>query len=201
MTCPEHIEKTRFFNAKARAWSEGVYVQRQRQCAERLLQRYRISPSGVVIDIGCGTGVLTSILTTTASIIISVDPSLEMLQMLQESNNFSRCFPVLCFAEELPFKSSSADWIVVYSAFPHFTDKSGSLMNFLRVLRPGGRVLIFHTSSRLEINKLHATLAPPLCYDLLPPIHELIKMCTTIGLHPLILEDTEQCYVFLAQKT
>lgn len=200
MTCPDHIEKTSFFSAKARSWSNGEYMQRLRQDVDHLFRQYRISPVGIVVDIGCGTGVLTPILKTSATMIISIDPSLEMLQMLQQNNSINSCYPVLCFAEELPLKPSSVDWIVVYSAFPHFTDKIRALINFVRILRPGGRVLIFHTSSRLQINKLHASLDPPICYDLLPPVQELTNMCAKISLDTLIHEDTERHYFFLAQK-
>jgi demethylmenaquinone methyltransferase/2-methoxy-6-polyprenyl-1,4-benzoquinol methylase len=63
-----------------------------------------------------------------------------------------------CDAEKLPFASNSFDCVTVAFGLRNMTHKDAAIAEMMRVLRPGGRLLI------LEFSKVWAPLAP--AYDL-----------------------------------
>lgn len=87
-----------------------------------------------VLDIGCGTGAMSSDLSRFASV-TSVDMSAIAL-----SYTHKRGLQRLCCAnaERLPFASASFDAIVALDLLEHVPDDHGAAHEFARVLRPGG---------------------------------------------------------------
>ena len=64
----------------------------------------------------------------------------------------------LCDAEKLPFASESFALVTVAFGLRNMTHKDAALAEMVRVLKPGGRLLV------LEFSKVHASLKKP--YDL-----------------------------------
>ncbi len=92
--------------------------------------------SGVrVVDIGAGTGKLTALLAPTGAEVIAVEPVAAMRDRLRVSG-----VRVLDgTAERLPLEDASADAVVTGQAF-HWFDGPAALIEFARVLVPGGRL-------------------------------------------------------------
>ncbi len=90
---------------------------------------------GRVLDVGAGTGKLSSAVAALGHEVVAADPSLPMLQQLRRVVPVARS--VVGSAEDLPLPSSSVDVVVAGQAF-HWFDADRALPEIARVLRPGG---------------------------------------------------------------
>lgn len=96
-------------------------------------------PSGAsdVLDLGAGTGKLTTRLVERGLNVFAVDPIPEMLELL--SNSLPETPALLGTAEEIPLPDDSVDAVLVAQAW-HWFDTERAVKEVARVLRPGGRL-------------------------------------------------------------
>jgi SAM-dependent methyltransferase len=90
-----------------------------------------------VLDLGAGTGKLTTRLVERGLDVVAVDPIPEMLELL--SNSLPDTPALLGTAEEIPLPDNSVDAVVVAQAW-HWFDRELAVKEVSRVLRPGGRL-------------------------------------------------------------
>ena len=95
-----------------------------------------------VLDVGCGTGLLTTRLARSlaGSSIVGCDFSSGMLD--QARRHPERVAWVRGDALRLPFRDASVDVIVSTEAFHWFPDQRRALADFFRVVAPGGHLLV-----------------------------------------------------------
>lgn len=102
-------------------------------------------PSGArdVLDLGAGTGKLTTRLVERGLDVVAVDPIPEMLDVLRISLPDTPA--LLGTAEEIPLADNSVDAVLVAQAW-HWFEPSRAIPEVARVLRPGGRLgLVWNT--------------------------------------------------------
>ena len=102
-------------------------------------------PAGAcdVLDLGAGTGKLTTRLVERGLNVIAVDPIPEMLELL--TNSLPDTPALLGTAEEIPLADNSVDAVLVAQAW-HWFDPQRAAAEVSRVLRPGGRLgLVWNT--------------------------------------------------------
>ena len=97
-------------------------------------------PSGVALDAACGTGRHSAYLASLGHTVIGVDSSLAMLERAREK------VPQGEFHEgdlhDLPLPDDQVDLVVCALALVHAPDLERVLAEFVRVLRPGGNLVI-----------------------------------------------------------
>jgi ubiquinone/menaquinone biosynthesis C-methylase UbiE len=99
-----------------------------------------------VLDVGCGTGVLTRRLAALPSVteVVGVDVAPSLLEQARE---LARDLPNVTFAEAdaraLPFVDGSFDAVVFDSTLSHVPGPEAALVEAYRALRPGGTVGVF----------------------------------------------------------
>lgn len=102
-------------------------------------------PTGArnVLDLGAGTGKLTTRLVERGLDVVAVDPIPEMLEVLRAS--LPKTLVLLGTAEEIPLEDNSVDAVLVAQAW-HWVDPTRAIPEVARVLRPGGRLgLVWNT--------------------------------------------------------
>ena len=102
-------------------------------------------PAGArdVLDLGAGTGKLTTRLVERGLDVVAVDPIAEMLEVLRHSLPDTPA--LLGTAEEIPLGDNSVDAVLVAQAW-HWFDPQRAILEVARVLRPGGRLgLVWNT--------------------------------------------------------
>jgi demethylmenaquinone methyltransferase/2-methoxy-6-polyprenyl-1,4-benzoquinol methylase len=118
----------------------------------RLIALLEPGPSHRLLDVGGGTGRVTTALVPHVRQACIVDVSLGMLAQAQDKG--------LCayqaVAEGLPFADESFDRILIVDAFHHFHDWPRAAVELVRVLRPGGRLVIEELNIRHWSTKLIA---------------------------------------------
>src|ERR1700759_1638450 len=96
-----------------------------------------------VLDLGAGTGKLTTRLVERGLDVVAVDPIQDMLEVLRTSLPETRA--LLGTAEEIPLEDNSVDVVLVAQAW-HWVDPERAIPEVARVLRPGGRLgLVWNT--------------------------------------------------------
>jgi SAM-dependent methyltransferase len=126
---------------KAALRGEPSYVWRAGQ--ERRLGMIREAAghriAGRVLENGCGVGMYVEHLTPFAGQVVGLEYD---FQRAREAR--SRSPRILCAAgEDLPFPSDAFDLILSHEVLEHVQDDSAALREMVRVLRPGGRLLVF----------------------------------------------------------
>ncbi|HEX7321469.1 MAG TPA: class I SAM-dependent methyltransferase [Mycobacterium sp.] len=102
-------------------------------------------PSGArdVLDLGAGTGKLTTRLVERGLDVVAVDPIPEMLEVLRSALPATPA--LLGTAEQIPLPDNSVDAVLVAQAW-HWFEPARAIPELVRVLRPGGRLgLLWNT--------------------------------------------------------
>jgi SAM-dependent methyltransferase len=95
--------------------------------------------AATVLELGAGTGKLTTDLASRGHRVIATDPLAPMLDRLVRSA--PAALPVRAVAERIPVRTRSVDVVVSAQAY-HWFDLDRALPEIARVLRPGGRVAL-----------------------------------------------------------
>ncbi len=103
-----------------------------------LLALLELSPSHRLLDVGGGTGRVTSALAGHVHHACVLDLSWGMLCQAREK----RLCACQGLAERLPFPTQAFDRILIVDAFHHFRHQPQVAAELLRVLRPGGRIVV-----------------------------------------------------------
>ena len=93
--------------------------------------------AGEVLDLGAGTGTLTTRLVERGLSVTAVDPIAEMLDMLRGALPDTPA--LLGSAEQIPLPDNAVDAVLVAQAW-HWFDPERATAEIIRVLRPGGRL-------------------------------------------------------------
>ena len=97
----------------------------------------------VCVDVGCGTGFVTGFELPLYKMVIAVDISRRMLEVVRKRfGNFDSLNLIVCDAEFLPLKDEVADFVSVSSVLHHLPKPLNSLTNIARILKEGGLLYI-----------------------------------------------------------
>ena len=186
-----------FFDSIAHKWDE--IVNHNSIKIRAVLESLEIKGSDSILDIGTGTGVLIPFLLDMlgeAGRITAIDISTQMLEIAKSKHdNCQVRFMKLDFIEaEL---QEIFDIVLCYSCFPHLGDSRNAIRRMLKVLRKGGKLVIFHSESREKINQLHGNMDSPVKQDTLPSAEELKCVIEVEGGKVIHIEDSEEKYVIV----
>lgn len=136
-----------FFDADANVFAQsrwfGTQVARSDYAMTReLLLRYlELAPEQEVLEIGCGPGVWTSLISTQVRSVTALDVSERMLsearnRVSSESVSFVHC-DVMDYRNDRAF-----DRVLSVRVIEYIPDKTGLAERLYRLLKPGGRAVI-----------------------------------------------------------
>ena len=119
----------------------------------KILDLAGVKAGADVLDVACGTGVLfPDYLARNVESLTAIDISSEMAKIAQSK------FPevqVICGDVETENFEKQFDCIVVYNAFPHFSDPENRIRVLSGHLKPGGTLTVAHGMSRAQIDHHH----------------------------------------------
>jgi len=129
---------------------DGYYRYRAKEM-EVLFSIYNIQKVNRILEIGCGNGFISAILSRFADEVIAVDLSksdakthsigIVKTSELFEKLRINNCSSVSCSGEKLPFKDGTFDFVFCAYTLEHIPDRIGALREVKRVLKDGAETV------------------------------------------------------------
>jgi SAM-dependent methyltransferase len=131
---PRNLEKAALRGEPSYVWRAG-----QERRMNMILDAAGNQLKGRMLENGCGVGMYLQHLAPYAGPMIGLEYELERAR---EAQLLSPCL-VNAAGEQIPFKSSSFDAILSHEVLEHVSDDLACVEEMLRVLKPGGVILLF----------------------------------------------------------
>lgn len=130
-----------FYDASCRLFGLGSRFR------EETLRHAALAPGERLLDVGCGTGVLTRLAAARvepSGQAVGIDPAPRMVGLARKNAVGGQAEFKLAAIERLPFESASFDVVVASLMLHHLPPdlKRDGLREVYRVLKPGGRLLV-----------------------------------------------------------
>ena len=142
-----------FFDTMAERW-DAVCVHDPEKI-RTILDRTNLRRNARILDVGCGTGILESyLLPYEPRQIVAIDIA---GQMIEKARVKYPDHPLIEFLQEdaMSYKGKGFDYIILYSAYPHFMRPERLIKHMSDLLVPGGKLVICHSESKEKINTHH----------------------------------------------
>lgn len=117
--------------------------------ARRIIAELDLAPGSRGLDVGCGVGLFTLWLADAVGPggrVVGVEPDAERVEAARALVGSALPPGPLAFERgdgtALPFADGSVDWVWCGDVLHHILDTGRALAEFVRVLRPGGRIVI-----------------------------------------------------------
>ncbi|HYD46285.1 MAG TPA: class I SAM-dependent methyltransferase, partial [Phenylobacterium sp.] len=132
------------------------------------LQAMQLTPKARIMEVGSGAGWTTEILASLAFRVDCIEPSAEMIEVARQrvrahlahhgvehlvENLTWQCSTI----EECEIADESVDAVIYFESFHHVIDEHAAVERTLRVLKPGGRLLILGDSNWIPGNAQQET--------------------------------------------
>jgi ubiquinone/menaquinone biosynthesis C-methylase UbiE len=124
-----------------------------RRFPQHLASLLKLPAKGLLLDAGGGTGRVSVHFGPLVRKVVVSDLSFPMLSQARSKGGL---IPVQAHAERLPFANNLFDRIVVVDALHHFCDQGQAIRELIRVLTPGGRMVIEEPDINLPAVKIVA---------------------------------------------
>ncbi|WP_160687120.1 class I SAM-dependent methyltransferase [Clostridium sp. C2-6-12] len=135
-----HINADRFLGFA------DVYDNARPKCPEKvkeILLKYLGKSPSVVVDLGCGTGLSTTIWSGVSNKVIGIEPSKDMIKLAREkASNLENVNFVSGFSDNTGLENSSVDIITCSQSF-HWMNPETTLNEASRILKKGGIFAVY----------------------------------------------------------
>ncbi len=115
-----------------------IYSRVTYSALEKMREIAGLPVKGRLLDIGGGTGRVASALLKDVDEVVIADVSMGMLRQTHRPT----LKPVCSHSESLPFADNFFDRIIMVDALHHVINQPASAEEMLRVLKPGGRIIV-----------------------------------------------------------
>lgn len=114
---------------------------------KKALDTLEIKEGERVLDVGCGQGLFLARLTKTYKAKgMGIDVSNKSIEFARKNYARKNLSYRVANATEIPFKVDSFDVVVSFDALEHIEDQKRAVKEMVRVLKPGGKLLIYAMS-------------------------------------------------------
>jgi len=183
-----NFAKAALFDAEAAApWAAAPYSDADQPKIARLLAAAQVGPGAHVLEPGCGTGRLTTVLAASVGPtgqVVALDISRKMVDACRTRVGHQSQVAVHHAAvEDFSLAPGTFDAIICHQVVPHFDDLPATLGRLAAALRPKGRLVIVHFISADRVNAVHRSAANPILHqDRLPPRDAMATCLAAAGL-------------------
>ncbi len=198
-----HHRRKAFFEQHARIWD--IICTHDDEKLEEIFDILPLKKGDRVLDVGTGTGITIPYILKkvgTFGSVCAIDYAENMIRKAEEKFP-QKEYPNVNFIIGDFFDLDAGkhfDSIICYSCFPHFEDKEKFIQKCFDVLDRNGTLLIAHSSSRTEINEMHARKHKAVQDDFLPSTQEIGMLANRNGFVVLTERDDERLFYIVIKK-
>ncbi|MBN2035796.1 MAG: class I SAM-dependent methyltransferase [Chitinispirillaceae bacterium] len=192
-----------FFDSIAPEWDSREDLESLKVNLDKGLACFGLEPAGHILEVGCGTGNLTAALLRALSPsgkITAVDISGKMVEIARAKINDPRVCWIHDAVEHLAPSPERFDRIFCCSVWPHLTNPGLAADLFFHLLKPGGRLHIWHLISREAVNTIHANASAAVSDHLLAPASETAALLEQAGFAIEKARDDNEGYLVTGRK-
>lgn len=161
----------RFFDRLSDKWDEMEEIEDKDIIP--LLNEVGIKEGDEILDLGCGTGRITSLLHMYSNDdVYGLDISKKMIDVAKkkyEGKEFAHFQAGDFFSYT---ENNGYDVIIIYNAYPHFINKDAFKESLKRNLKINGKFAIIHSISRQKLGKVHNDMEEKITRTLDDPLTE-----------------------------
>jgi len=173
--------KREYFSEMGRDWDNIVGNDNERiRTLAGILEMINPDAGDVVVDVGCGNGVLIPLIEDYIGgdgRIIAVDSAGGMIETARKKHgHFGNVEFREGLIEEVDIPDNHADLVLCFAVFPHIDDQRAALRRFREILKPDGKLYIFHLNDTRSLNEFHSGLDAPVRGDRMPEREALDTM-------------------------
>jgi len=181
-----------FFDKCAKNWDETTNISEGEIAS--LLECCKFAPGEKVLDLACGTGILEPYLINKNVDLVCLDISKEMISIAKNK------FKEITYINQdfYNFIGKSFDKIIVFNAYPHFTDREAFVDKCYELLNSNGQVFIIHNESKEKINSYHVKSAKNVSLELLSANEESLVFKNKFDI--IETKDNHDGYLIVARK-
>lgn len=190
-----NIEK--FFDDVASTWDDKESHSVEEKI--NLLDKVGIKKSDDVLDLACGTGVITGLLHQYSdNLITGIDISSNMINIAKNKYKNDNKALFICKDFLNIDVKSKYDVVIIYNAYPHFLDPKLLSNKLFEVLKDNGRFAILHSLSKEELALHHSKGANPVSRTLNAPISEFVFFKDKFKL--IEASETQHSFALICEK-
>ena len=194
-------EKIDFFDRVAETWDRDE--RDRQQDILPLIHDIGLEKGSVVVEPGCGTGLVSDLILDEIGMegtLHALDNAEKMLLKACARNWPPNANFYLADAQRLPLLNNSADTVLCFRSFPHLDNREAALVEFHRVLKNTGKLVVAHPIGREKLNHLHTELGKEVAHDFLPSDDQLRVMFGKNGFEIIEIVDREDRYLLRAVR-
>jgi ubiquinone/menaquinone biosynthesis C-methylase UbiE len=149
------------------------------------LMKQHIAPGNFVLDVGCGRADYLRMLLSNSPNIVGIETAKDKLDDCFRAHPELRNRVLHVSAESMPFPTAHFDVVIVNEVLEHIPDQDAALREIHRVLKPGGKFLLF-CPNRLFPFETHGLMIRGVMRMWIPAIHYLPgSLCRVFKIEPV----------------
>lgn len=126
------------FNAQANHWDTDRRKQRAKQISALIREKLEFTGDEVLLDYGCGTGLISFNLSQGVGTVVGYDSSLQMLEVFNSKIDSNK----ILSTNSLESYNNHFDCVVSSMVFHHIMNLDETLDDIYRILKVDGKLLI-----------------------------------------------------------
>uniref|UniRef100_A0AAU2JLM6 Methyltransferase domain-containing protein n=1 Tax=Streptomyces sp. NBC_00049 TaxID=2903617 RepID=A0AAU2JLM6_9ACTN len=158
----DHTHVQEFFGARAADWDRKFPD--DGPAFTTAVAEFGLRPGDRVLDAGCGTGrALTALRAAVgpSGTVLGADLTLQMLAAARRAGREAEGTLLLADVARLPLRDGGLDAVFAAGLIAHLPDPGPNLRELARVVRPGGRLALFHPIGRAALAARHGRELTP----------------------------------------
>ena len=193
-----------YFDNAAGTWDERFSTPALFSFLEIYLPKFGLKAGQNVVDVGTGTGVLIPYLIRaigSSGSVTAIDCSEKMVEACKaRHSHFKNVTIKVGNIEEDSLPSESIDTVTCFGVFPHLLNKHKALRNINNMLKPLGKLIIFHALSSEELKSHHKRVSEHVAQAVIPKKTEMFQYLERAGFTNISIKDEPGCYLCISYK-